>query len=285
MEIALKNNKVMRNIGGSVQGPPDFILRNPEAAPTIYDPAIAESSPRGGVEGAGRLRREVQHQPDLGADEHAGERQPGVCPRRHFRGYIGTRPGYVPSPVVEGGGHGRPIQFDEHGRQRFGPVPVWRPGAVRLRSGLERQARGRGPPAVAARGRNPVQPHRRPWRAGRAVQRRDDRADQHRHRAGQLRGGRAEPGQRRGNRLLGAVFRVPLAGRRDCRPRQRLDDLAEDLHVVPRSAARAARPKRRPRPAPSTSSSAARPKTRSIRSTSPKPSSATCWDWRRPTGG
>jgi outer membrane protein TolC len=52
MEIALKNNKVMRNIGGSVQGPPDFILRNPEAAPTIYDPAIAESSPRGGVEGA-----------------------------------------------------------------------------------------------------------------------------------------------------------------------------------------------------------------------------------------
>jgi outer membrane protein TolC len=52
MQIALKNNKVMRNIGGQVQGPPDFILRNPELTPTIYDPALAESNPRTGPEAA-----------------------------------------------------------------------------------------------------------------------------------------------------------------------------------------------------------------------------------------
>ena len=52
IQIALKNNKVMRNIGGQVQGPPDFLTRNPEAAPTIYDPALAESNPRTGTEAA-----------------------------------------------------------------------------------------------------------------------------------------------------------------------------------------------------------------------------------------
>ena len=48
----MKNNKVMRNIGGQVQGPPDFLTRNPEVAPTIYDPALAESNPRTGTEAA-----------------------------------------------------------------------------------------------------------------------------------------------------------------------------------------------------------------------------------------
>lgn len=52
VSTALKNNKVMRNIGGQIQGPPDFILRNPELAPTIYDPALAESNPRTGTEAA-----------------------------------------------------------------------------------------------------------------------------------------------------------------------------------------------------------------------------------------
>lgn len=52
MRLALMNNKVMRNISGQVQGPPDFISRNPELAPTIYDPAIAESDPRIGPEAA-----------------------------------------------------------------------------------------------------------------------------------------------------------------------------------------------------------------------------------------
>ncbi|MFZ5829547.1 MAG: TolC family protein [Planctomycetota bacterium] len=52
VQIALANNKVIRNVGGQVQGPPDFIARNPELVPTIYDPAIAESDPRSGVEAA-----------------------------------------------------------------------------------------------------------------------------------------------------------------------------------------------------------------------------------------
>lgn len=52
MRLALTNNKVMRNIGGQIQGPPDFLLRNPEVIPTIYDPALAESNPRTGTEAA-----------------------------------------------------------------------------------------------------------------------------------------------------------------------------------------------------------------------------------------
>ncbi len=52
MRIALTKNKVMRNIGGSVQGPPEFLLRNPEVAPTIYDVGLAESNPRTGPEAA-----------------------------------------------------------------------------------------------------------------------------------------------------------------------------------------------------------------------------------------
>lgn len=52
MRLALTNNKVMRNIGGQIQGPPDFLLRNPEIIPTIYDPALAESNPRTGAEAA-----------------------------------------------------------------------------------------------------------------------------------------------------------------------------------------------------------------------------------------
>ncbi len=52
MKLALTNNKVMRNIGGQIQGSPEFLLRNPEVAPTIYDPALAESNPRTGPEAA-----------------------------------------------------------------------------------------------------------------------------------------------------------------------------------------------------------------------------------------
>lgn len=52
MRIALTNNKVMRNIGGQIQGPPDFLLRNSDLIPTIYDPALAESNPRTGTEAA-----------------------------------------------------------------------------------------------------------------------------------------------------------------------------------------------------------------------------------------
>ncbi|MEN6450015.1 MAG: TolC family protein [Thermoguttaceae bacterium] len=52
IQTALKNNKVMRTVGGQVQGPPEYILRNPELVPTIYDPALAESNPRTGAEAA-----------------------------------------------------------------------------------------------------------------------------------------------------------------------------------------------------------------------------------------
>jgi len=52
VQIALTNNRVMRTIGGQVQGPPEFLLRNPQLVPTVYDPALAESNPNTGVEAA-----------------------------------------------------------------------------------------------------------------------------------------------------------------------------------------------------------------------------------------
>jgi outer membrane protein TolC len=41
---ALCNNKIMKSIGGQVQGPPDYLIRSPQAVQTIYDPAIREAN-------------------------------------------------------------------------------------------------------------------------------------------------------------------------------------------------------------------------------------------------
>ena len=81
------------------------------------------------------------------------------------------------------------------------------------------------------------------------LQRRDAGADQHRHRPGRLRGRRAESGQRRGSRLLGAVLPVPEPRRGDSRPRQRPGRPGGRSTPCTASAARAARPRKRPRPA------------------------------------
>jgi outer membrane protein TolC len=54
IETTLKNNKIIRSIGGQVsaQAPIDNILRNPDAVASIYDPALVESNPRFGTEAA-----------------------------------------------------------------------------------------------------------------------------------------------------------------------------------------------------------------------------------------
>ncbi|MEE9602198.1 MAG: TolC family protein [Thermoguttaceae bacterium] len=52
VRYALENSKVMRSIGGQIQGIPDFLIRIPEAAGTVYNPAIVESDARFGVEAA-----------------------------------------------------------------------------------------------------------------------------------------------------------------------------------------------------------------------------------------
>ncbi|MEX2139642.1 MAG: TolC family protein [Pirellulales bacterium] len=62
VQNALKNSKVMRTLGGrqaSFGGSrpqqdesPETVLRAPQQTPTVYDPAIAESDPNFGVEGA-----------------------------------------------------------------------------------------------------------------------------------------------------------------------------------------------------------------------------------------
>jgi outer membrane protein TolC len=52
VQIALANGKVLKSLGGTVVGPPESLVRNPELAQTVYDPAIFESDPRQGVEAA-----------------------------------------------------------------------------------------------------------------------------------------------------------------------------------------------------------------------------------------
>lgn len=52
VEIALRNSKVMRTVGGQVSSPPTTLTRSPSGAASIYDPAITESDPRYGVDAA-----------------------------------------------------------------------------------------------------------------------------------------------------------------------------------------------------------------------------------------
>jgi outer membrane protein TolC len=52
MRITMQNSKVVRTIGGQVVQPPALLSQSPDAFPTVYDPAIAESNPRIGVEAA-----------------------------------------------------------------------------------------------------------------------------------------------------------------------------------------------------------------------------------------
>ena len=52
VRYALQNSKVMRSIGGQVAGPPSLLTSNPDAAATIYDPAVTETNARFGVDAA-----------------------------------------------------------------------------------------------------------------------------------------------------------------------------------------------------------------------------------------
>lgn len=52
VQYALANSKVMRNIGGQVLPTPTQLLRAPESARTVYDPALIETNPRLGTEAA-----------------------------------------------------------------------------------------------------------------------------------------------------------------------------------------------------------------------------------------
>ena len=86
MQIALKNNKVMRNIGGQVQGPPDFLLRNPEAGPDdLRSGAWPKAIRATGAEAAlSAFDAQFSTQPDVGEARHAAEHQPGLR-RGHLR--------------------------------------------------------------------------------------------------------------------------------------------------------------------------------------------------------
>ena len=60
MQIALKNNKVMRNIGGQVQGPPDFITAQPGDRPDDLRSGLGrEQSSHGHGGGVVGVRRPI----------------------------------------------------------------------------------------------------------------------------------------------------------------------------------------------------------------------------------
>ncbi len=54
VQTSLANGKVLRKLGGAVSplAPVDYLMQNPAFVATVYDPAIAESDPRQGVEAA-----------------------------------------------------------------------------------------------------------------------------------------------------------------------------------------------------------------------------------------
>ena len=52
IHCALANSKVMRTLGGRTVQMPEGLLRTPQTIPTVYDPAVVETDPRLGVEGA-----------------------------------------------------------------------------------------------------------------------------------------------------------------------------------------------------------------------------------------
>jgi outer membrane protein TolC len=52
VQNALANSKVMRTLGGQVVSAPETLSRSPDLAPTVYDPALMETDPRGGPEAA-----------------------------------------------------------------------------------------------------------------------------------------------------------------------------------------------------------------------------------------
>ena len=92
--IALQNGKVMRQIGGQVQGPPTFLTSNPTAAPTIYDPAIVETDARFGVN-AGLSLFDPQLNTDLFWERNHEPRNVNPT-RRHVTLPHGTEPGHGP---------------------------------------------------------------------------------------------------------------------------------------------------------------------------------------------
>ena len=292
MQIALKNNKVMQSTrrrrfkGAPTSCSAASPTRN--SIPTIYDPALAESDPRSGTEAAlSAFDAQFSQQPDVGTDEHAAEHQSGIYECGIFADVsehdIGKFQAQL-SKVAATGGQFSLTHTVAYDKDRFlYPSTATPPYAYPSDWNVNLQAELRQPLLQGAG--VAVQPHCRAGGTAGPIQRRSDCADQHRHRPGRLRGQRAEPGQRRGNGLLGAVLPVPEPRRGDRRTRQRTVDVAEDLHPLPhRRQGRRGR-ERGPGPRAVLSLPQQRRTVAQLRCTPPKPSSATCWDWRPPTAG
>ena len=162
IHIALSNNKVMRSIGGQIQGPPDFIARNPElVAHHLGSGDYREQSADRRGSGAVGVRRAVAFGGAVAEVQRAAEHDRGH--RRHLPQRAAGRQRHVPEPDPQSGGHRhhvRPLARRALRRQQ-------QPHA-QLPQRLDDAVAGRIPPSVVAGQRRAVQPHRRPRRQSRA---------------------------------------------------------------------------------------------------------------------
>ena len=238
---------MLRDLGGAV-------VRAPDATRTTYDPAIAETDPRFGIEAA-LSEFDAQLQSSM-----FWEKNDRALNNEFFGG--GTRILFQDASVFQAAitktrrhrlAVHDPPQRRLRRQQRAGqPVP----------QRLEHQRRSGNPPAVAARHRRAVQPHRRAVLDAGRLQRRAHRAAQHRRRARRFRDRRPRPGEQRRERVLGFVLRLPRARRQGEGPRRRARRRGGASTRCTKRAAAAARRRRKPRPASSTSASSKTCRTR-----------------------
>ena len=226
IEYALKNAKVMKNIGGQVAGPADFLTRSLESAPTIYDPALVESNPRTGTEAA-LSAFDAQLQTSLtwekqDTPENVASSFTSVFPNVN-EADLGTFQARLQKTAGEGGTfaltHSVAYAKTNNPTQLY--TSDWNVKLVaEVRQPLL-QGAGTQFNRIAGPGATPGV-----LNGVMLAQINTNIA------AGQLRGERAESRQRHGNRLLGVYFNYQRFGTAR-RRRRRPGDVAEDLQLVP----------------------------------------------------
>ena len=203
MQIALSNNKVMRAIGGQVQGPPEFLLRNPSPGPHGLRSRSGRKQSR-----TRAWKRPCRPSTRNSAAALMWQRVDAPNNYNRFDGLglllpfddredIGTFQAKLSKVTATGGQFSLTHEVDYDEDQ---PVQQHLDG---LSGRLERETHRRNAATVVARQRHRVQPHCRARGKAGAIQRRRARPHQYRHRPGRFRNRRAESHQRRGNEPTG----------------------------------------------------------------------------------
>ena len=162
VKISLENGKVMRSLGVRVSSlqniartnippVPEGLTSQPAAAITVYDPALVESDPVFGVEGAFGVRYPVDIEHGVGQTRSAAEYESGIF--EHRQPGVQARFGNIPDRPHQNHGHrGRGhgvfeyhVQFQQH-------------ADAANSQRLESESRVGHPATVVAGGRQRLQP-------------------------------------------------------------------------------------------------------------------------------